>query len=624
VTKMASLAHSARRPLTAVAVAADAARRRLSPSVGGGRHALLLQSPLRPAASAGGRLRATFAAAPPWPWVFALYLAVALATIGRAALVSPAHVCACDLGVQEAPAYMWSLAWWPHALLSGIDPLYSHAIWAPGGVDVAGANTVPIAALALWPVTALFGVVASYDVLAIAAPALSALSAFLLCRRLTSSTPAALAGGYLFGFGSYELSQSLGHPNLTLLFLLPAMVHLALRRVDGELTRRRFVALMAVALGVQALTSTEIAFDVGLLGAIALIAARCTAPLELRLRVETLAREVFAAGVIAAAVISPYLVAVLAQHQVFRGGDVFGLNLANLVVPTAITRYGSFRSLAKTFEIGDLFEAGGYLGVPLLLALCAWARGSWRSRSGRLLLIMLAVSLLLALGSPLHVGGRQLIPLPWALLQRLPPFASLVPSRLMGFVDLIVAICIALWLRPGSGGRPALRWLVVFVGAVALLPDVSVPATYWASRPSNPAFFTTSEYQRYLQRGEEVLTIPFAGDGDSMLWQAETGFYFDMPGGYLSQGNAGTARDAEALAVLAGGSQAYPPAHVQSRLVIPVVRAYLREHDIRRIVMLPAYQPIWQPVLDALAGPPRAVGGIVLYSVDARSTPGGG
>jgi hypothetical protein len=567
-----------------------------------------------------------FAGAPPWPWVFALYLAVALATIGRAALASPAHVCACDLGVQEAPSYMWSLAWWPHALLSGIDPLYSHAIWAPGGVDVAGANTVPIAALVLWPVTALFGVVVSYNVLAIAAPALSALTAFLLCRRLTSSTPAALAGGYLFGFSTYELSQSLGHPNLTLLFLLPAMVHLALRRVDGELTRRRFVALMAVAFGAQALISTEIAFDIGLLGTIALIAARYTAPLELRPRVETLAREVLAAGVIAAVVMSPYLVAVLAQHQVFRGGGVFGLNLANLVVPTAITRYGLFRSLAKTFEVGDLFEAGGYIGVPLLLALCAWARGSWRSRSGRLLLIMLAVSLLLALGSPLHVGGSQLIPLPWALLQRLPPFASLTPSRIIAFADLIVAICIALWLRPDSGGRPALRWLVVFVGAVALLPNISAAAnaTYWASRPANPAFFTTSEYQRYLQRGEEVLTIPFAGDGDSLLWQAETGFYFDMPGGYLSEGNTGTARDAVALAVLAGGSQAYPPARVQSRLVIPIVRTYLREHNIRRIVMLPAYKPIWQPVLSTLAGPPRTVGGIILYAVDADSAPGGG
>ena len=94
---------------------------------------------------------------------------------------------------------------------------------------------------------------------------------------------------------------------------------------------------------------------------------------------------------------------------------------------------------------------------------------------------------------------------------------------------------IAIWLAGPSRHR-TWRWLIAALGVAALFPNLA--GAYWNSRPDNPAFFRTDEYRHYLAPGEDLLTIPFADTGNSMLWQAETGFYFTMPGGYISQHQA--------------------------------------------------------------------------------------
>ena len=49
--------------------------------------------------------------------------------------------------------FIWSFAWWPHALLHGQNPFVTHAIWAPGGINLAWATTVPGLALLFAPLT---------------------------------------------------------------------------------------------------------------------------------------------------------------------------------------------------------------------------------------------------------------------------------------------------------------------------------------------------------------------------------------------------------------------------------------------------------------------------------------
>src|SRR2546423_310872 len=179
-----------------------------------------------------------------WPGTGAFfgYAALAFVFFGLPGAAHPSSECICYPGSPDPQQFMWALVWWPHALAHGLDPIHSHALFAPEGVTLASGQLIPAASVVLAPITAAAGPVAAYNLLGVLAPTLAAFTAFLLCRRITRKWLPSLVGGYLFGFSSYLLGQLFGHPHLTLVFLLPVMVHIVLRRLDGELGTGRFVA----------------------------------------------------------------------------------------------------------------------------------------------------------------------------------------------------------------------------------------------------------------------------------------------------------------------------------------------------------------------------------------------
>src|SRR5262249_40410324 len=151
---------------------------------------------------------------------------------------------------------VWSFAWWPHAIVHGENPFFTHAIFVPGGYNLTWATSVPGLALAFAPLTWALGPVASFDFAAMAMPALDAFAAFLLCRHITSSTSASLAGGYLFGFSSYVLAGTLDHIHTTAVFLVPLAALLVLRFLEGELDGRGFGLRFGALVFSQLLIST--------------------------------------------------------------------------------------------------------------------------------------------------------------------------------------------------------------------------------------------------------------------------------------------------------------------------------------------------------------------------------
>ena len=70
--------------------------------------------------------------------------------------------------------FMWSLVWWPHAIAHRLNPFLTHAIFAPGGFNLAWATSIPLASLLASPLTTAFGPVASFNVLTLLNPALTA------------------------------------------------------------------------------------------------------------------------------------------------------------------------------------------------------------------------------------------------------------------------------------------------------------------------------------------------------------------------------------------------------------------------------------------------------------------
>ena len=100
-----------------------------------------------------------------------LYITVAFLAFGLRLLIDPGSN---YVGIGADPqVFIWSFAWWPHAILHGENPFVTHAVWAPAGVNLAWTTTVPGLALLFSPLTLVAGAVASYNVAAVLMPALA-------------------------------------------------------------------------------------------------------------------------------------------------------------------------------------------------------------------------------------------------------------------------------------------------------------------------------------------------------------------------------------------------------------------------------------------------------------------
>ena len=429
--------------------------------------------------------------------------------------------------------FVWSFAWWPHAILHGLNPAYTHEIWAPGGYNLAWATSVPGLALVLAPLTLAFGPILAYNVAAILMPALAAWTAFLLCRRLTNGAVwASLAGGYIFGFSAYVLTAGLTHIHTAAVFLLPVAAHLVVRFVQGDLSRRRLALGMGAVLAGQMLLSTEILFTLTLALAASLLLARAADPLRAHAAPR---RGPAARGRLRAGRGRHRAVPLLHLHRDGKPPTEWAFLLQRR--PDEPRRAddrelgGSWtKHFVAAFPANDA-ERGAYLGVPLLaiVALFAW---QWRRRpSGRFLVVGFLLAVFLSLGAYLTIHGRQLITLPYSHLVNKPLFENVMPVRLMAFASLAAAVMLALWAA--SSFRPSwLRVGLTLLAVLTLVPNLAWGG--WARTPEVPPLFTTALYKSCLGRGENILLLPFGTLGDSMIWQARSHFWFRNAGGYIS------------------------------------------------------------------------------------------
>ena len=264
----------------------------------------------------------------------------------------------------------------------------------------------------------LFGPVAAYNVAALLLPALSAWTAYLLCRYLTGSIWAAVVGGYLFGFSTAFLRQQLlGHLHVTAVFLLPLIALVLVQYVRGELSRARpRVAARRCCSALQLWISSELALTLTLFLALGLAA-----------RVLALPRPAAAPALVAHAdrrrrtrsarvVAAPILVYTLIG---FGGGsgsfvDVrgSGTDLLNFVCPDAHDRdrrlvvhvaalpAGRRERLPRTADAADRRRCSR----------CAPAARPARGSSSR----CSRSRSLITLGTTLQVDGHDVVALPWS------------------------------------------------------------------------------------------------------------------------------------------------------------------------------------------------------------------
>jgi len=79
----------------------------------------------------------------------AVYAAVWLATAARQLVAFPGRAQLEQWQSPDPNFYVWSLRWWPYAVVHSPNPLYSHEIGAPAGHALAWVTTAP--RLPCWP-----------------------------------------------------------------------------------------------------------------------------------------------------------------------------------------------------------------------------------------------------------------------------------------------------------------------------------------------------------------------------------------------------------------------------------------------------------------------------------------
>jgi hypothetical protein len=548
---------------------------------------------------------------PRWrrPAILALvaFLVYLLGSFVLWALPIGAHLATRHLGTggNDVRIYVWAVTWTPHAIANGLDPFRTDLVFAPGGIDLTWVTTIPGPALVLWPVTEAFGPLASVNLLMLLAPALAGWAGFLVCRRVTGSFWPSLAGGYLMGFSSYMVAQMWGHANLVLIFPAILGVYLVVRRVEGSLGRVAFIAFTVLAIVGLFSISTELVATASLFGALALLGAWAFGG-EARARILRAGLETAAAYVVAAALLLPVLIPALrnAPTGSVRPPERASVDLLSFVVPRTGTLIGGerYRDISSDFT-SNPSEDGAYLGIVLIAMLVAFAITERRRRETWLLLGFAGLVGLLSLGPALHIRGIGNTPLPGALVTNAPLLEHATPQRFSAYLWLPVGVIAAIWLARAERGWAWPRWAVVVLGAITLLPLVESPPR--GREVVAPAFFADGTFRSHLRPNEIVFAIPTM-KGDEMLWQATADFAFRMPQGYTGPVPEGYAHEALARGLaLHRPSPFVPP--------IPVVQAYLDDHQVTAVVSSDAATPKFRALLTAAGWSPERVQDVVVW-----------
>lgn len=545
--------------------------------------------------------------------LFAAFLFLAGAVfIQRHAVVHLASVVSGN-GIGDPTQFMWSMWWWPHALLHGENPFVTRDIWVGNTYNLASVTTVPLPALVASPITALFGPIVSYNLLNLVAPVLSAWFAYRLCLYMTGSPAGAILGGWLYGFCSYGLGQLEGHLQLVFTFCLPLLVQLYLQRFDGALGRTRFVLLSALAVAIQTLCGTEILFTSTCMGAVALIAAGAFCPGEDRRKLLRVTAELIAGYVLAAVVCSPYLYYALTGPEVSPGqGVAYPADLLSLFIPTPITALGgsAFTAVSNGY-IAGFCETGTYLGIPLIAIVIAHASGAWKRPRTRVVTVCILIAILWSLGQALNVDGHSTIKLPWNLIASWRGFNEILPTRIGLYTELGAAIAAAIWVSVPTRVRWR-RWLLAALAVVFVFPNSNAVqnGTEMIFRESYTTlpFFGNGEYKRYLHRDEVVLPIPFGYLGESLLWQAQAHGYFRLASGWFGYWPPNYYNDPLVMQLI-GVKPSTSPDPVTG------MRSFLERHDVGAVVVQDGQGGPWPAVLHELGLSARAAGGVDVYAV---------
>ncbi len=502
---------------------------------------------------------------------------------------------------------MWFLAYQAHAIVHLQNPFFSSYVWAPYGANLIDSTSVILIGWVVAPVTLLFGPIASFNVVMVASPLLSALAARWSYKTIFPSGSGYFVAGLFFGFSPFAFSHlAFGHFTMTLIVYVPITFGLLYRILVTQ--QRIFVD--SILLGLASVGQFFISLEVLAETMIAILIASAVA-LVLGLH-KNISLRAPSKGLLVTAIIAilgwtypTWYFKFGPQHLTTNPWPYFKPHGQTYNFLWNATPYLKTVAHSAVFGYsGHLGPYGGYLGFEvltilvagLIVALIRWPRTIlW----GILFLIVIS---LFMLGTSLNNRNKtatSVVWLPWSLFTHIPFLQEALPSRLVidfwwiiGFLISGASTAIGQNEFVAKLIRRRSKWKkIVTVGlskygySIILLVAGSA---WWGYLPlstttvSTPPWFTAA--LPHVQTGSVVLTlpIPYGVSGSSpLLYQALTGFKVNLVGGDLifspTEPTIPPHHDQDIMAKIAtGGIGSITPKQF---------RMFLQAHRVQAIIM---------------------------------------
>ncbi len=449
---------------------------------------------------------------------------------------------------------LWEVAWIHYALLHGLNPFFSHAMFVPGGLNLAMNTATPLLGFVTTPLALFLGPVTILNLIAVVAMPISAIAAFFVLRKWKVWLPAAAIGGLVYGFGPNTVGQNLDlHIYLTFIPLPPLIAATLVSIFQHRAVSWRLGLQLGVLISAQYLIMPEVAAYVVIIGAAAIAFAAIRRPALVRELAIPVAATTLIAGLVTLVLLAyPVWMLVAGPQHVPTpphppNNPYFENDLLNFFVPGPTQRI-SFGMSSLSNRVDHLLTAeNSYIGIPVLLVVGYLVYRSRRVPRVQLTSALLLLSALLTLGPHLVVDGHRTdVPLPFLILDHVPFFNSIVPPRMAFGVTTCLAALIAFSLdnvrrdeRTSLQHGPRWRWGtpalrsgflaagVLVVLAVTLLPKWPYGTTRAATLPT--------QIRQAVPAGDPVaVTYPYATyfHVQPMVWQVNDDFDFRLLGGY--------------------------------------------------------------------------------------------
>ena len=323
-------------------------------------------------------------------------------------------------------------------------------------------------------------------------------------------------------------------PQIVVVICPPLLALCVIELMDGSLSTRRFVIQLSGLLIVQIFLSVEVLFTMTVVGVLALAAHWVTGTPEQRRALVGRLPVLALPFVIAGAVSAWDLLQVLdSSAYATNASTLYPTDGLAFFVPMPGTWVGGalFSGISGRFPGGPA-ETNAYLGLPLLLILGRYLITRRHTRTAQVLAIPDGNSIAIWIVGPyLYMAGHLIARLPYSLISGLPLLDEVLSGRTAVYLALAAAVALAIWLASPRKFRLA-GWACAVIALACVLPNLVTPSANNVSRWTNPVFFRTRLYTRYLRPGETVLPIGWGPRGESFMWQAEDHMYWNMANGY--------------------------------------------------------------------------------------------